>query len=169
MSDDRFVFDAPVWRFGDDIDTDAIIPATYLNITTEEELKPHCMEDFAPDFSKNAKPGDILVAGKNFGCGSSREQAPLAIKACGISCVIASSFSRLFYRNAINICLPLITLENSEEIAQGDQLHVECMEGVVKNLTTGKDYKFTPLPGFMSELLNSGGLVPYLEKRLSDR
>ena len=160
---------APVRRLGDDIDTDAIIPARYLNITETSALGRHCLEDEAPGFSARVKKGDILVAGRNFGCGSSREHAPLALVGCGISCVVALSFSRLFYRNAINIGLPLITLEASGEIAEGDTLEIDYADGLVKNVSSGKEYSVETIPGFMMEILSGGGLVSYLEKRLDSR
>lgn len=154
------------WKFGDNIDTDVIIPARYLNTTDPEELAKHCMEDVDPEFSKKVKKGDILVAGKNFGCGSSREHAPIAIKACGIACVIAESFARIFYRNAFNTGLLILECpEASKEIDTGDELEIIPEEGKIINLTKNKTYFIKPLPSFMKEILEDGGLIPHIIKK----
>ncbi len=154
-------------KFGDNIDTDVIIPARYLVTTDPAELAKHCMEPIAPDFPQRAKPGDILVAGENFGCGSSREHAPLAIKGLGISCVIAKSFARIFYRNAFNIGLPALECEEAvEDINDGDELEVDLETGVIRNLTKGKTYQAMPIPPFMRELLQAGGLINYVRRKL---
>jgi 3-isopropylmalate/(R)-2-methylmalate dehydratase small subunit len=156
-----------VWKYGDNVDTDAIIPARYLNTTSEKELASHCMEDIDASFVQEVEPGDIIVAGKNYGCGSSREHAPVAIKASGISCVIAETFARIFFRNAINIGLPI--LECPEAVAAtkaGDKLAVDLAAGVVRNLTTGATYKATQYPPFVLELIEAGGLIEYTRKKL---
>jgi len=154
-----------VWKFGDNVDTDVIIPARYLNTTDPEELAKHCMEDADPEFAKKVQKGDILVAGRNFGCGSSREHAPIAIKACGISCVIAESFARIFYRNAFNTGLLIIECpEAAKEAETGDELEVYVEEGKIVNLTKGKTYYFKPIPPFMREILEDGGLIPHIMK-----
>jgi 3-isopropylmalate/(R)-2-methylmalate dehydratase small subunit len=151
-----------VWKFKDDIDTDAIIPARYLNTSDPKELAAHVMEDADKDFPKKVKPGDIIVAGKNFGCGSSREHAPLAIKSAGISCVIAKDFARIFYRNAFNIGLLIFESEQaSKEIEQGDELEITPEKGIIKNITKSKEYKVKPIPDFMQELIKAGGLMNY--------
>jgi 3-isopropylmalate/(R)-2-methylmalate dehydratase small subunit len=154
------------WTFGRDIDTDLIIPARYLNMKTAEELAQHVMEDADPAFSSKVKPGDIVVAKENFGCGSSREHAPIALKGAGVSVVIAKSFARIFYRNSFNTGLPiLVAPEAVEGISQGDELSVDLSTGEIKDLSTGKDYQAQPLPPFMQELVEAGGLLPYLKKR----
>lgn len=154
-----------VHAFGDNIDTDVIIPARYLNSSEPSELAVHCMEDIDRDFTKKCKPGDLIVAGKNFGCGSSREHAPIAIKAAGVSCVIAETFARIFYRNAINIGLPIIECkEASEEIREGDEVEVDFDSGVIKDLSTGKSYQGQAFPPFMQKLIDDGGLVNYINK-----
>jgi 3-isopropylmalate/(R)-2-methylmalate dehydratase small subunit len=155
-----------VWKFGDNIDTDVIIPARYLNTTDPEELAKHCMEDADPEFSKKVKKGDIIVAGRNFGCGSSREHAPIAIKACGIACVIAESFARIFYRNAFNTGLLILECpEAVKDTDTGDELEVYPEEGKIINLTKGKTYFTKPLPPFMKEILEDGGLIPHIMKK----
>ncbi|HIP91038.1 MAG TPA: 3-isopropylmalate dehydratase small subunit [Methanothermococcus okinawensis] len=154
------------WVFGDNIDTDAILPARYLVYTTEEELAKYAMTGIDPEFPKKAKKGDIIVGGKNFGSGSSREHAPMGLKGLGISLVIAESFARIFYRNAINIGLPLLECKGiREHVKDGDVLRVDFNRGVVKNLTTGVELKAQKLPDFMMEILKDGGLIPYLKKR----
>jgi len=158
-------FKGRVWTFNDNIDTDVIIPARYLNTTNPRELAVHCMEDLVPNFSKKISKGDIIVAGKNFGCGSSREHAPLAIKSTGVSCVVAKSFARIFYRNAINIGLPIFEYEDCiEQIASGDELEINTDKGIISNLTTGKIYKAKPFPEFIKEIINAGGLLSYAKK-----
>ena len=154
-----------VWTFGDDIDTDAIIPARYLNTSDPKELAEYVMEDAEAGFSKKITEGDVLVAGKNFGCGSSREHAPIAIKVAGLSCVIAESFARIFYRNSLNIGLPIFeSKEASEDIKEGDEVVVDTDTGVITNKTTGKTYQAVPFPDFMQELIQSGGLMNYIKK-----
>ncbi len=151
--------------FGDDIDTDAIIPARYLNTSDPEELKKHCMEDADPEFYAKISSGDVIVAGKNFGCGSSREHAPIAIKASGISCVIASSFARIFFRNSFNMGLPIFESEEaSREISQGDVVEVDATSGLIKDISTGKLYKAKPIPPFMQDLIEDGGLMKHIQK-----
>lgn len=153
------------WRFGDDVDTDAIIPARYLNTSDPEELALHCMEDADPEFSSKVGPGDMIIGGKNFGCGSSREHAPIAIKAAGVSCVIAASFARIFYRNAFNMGLPIFeSAEASERIRTGDVIEIDPAAGSIKNLTRDEKYRAEPYPSFMMDLINAGGLIPYLLK-----
>ncbi|SFR05173.1 3-isopropylmalate dehydratase small subunit [Desulfoscipio geothermicus] len=155
------------WKFGADVDTDAIIPARYLNTSEPEELAKHCMEDADPAFPDKVRPGDIIVAGKNFGCGSSREHAPIAIKAAGVSCVIARSFARIFYRNAFNIGLPIFeSPEAAEAIGEGDEVAVDVRQGVIKNLTRGEEYRATPVPEFMQQIITAGGLINYVAERL---
>ena len=152
-----------VWRYGDNIDTDVIIPARYLNSFDPKELAAHCMEDIDTGFADNVKAGDIMVGGKNFGCGSSREHAPVAIKAAGITAVIASSFARIFYRNSINIGLPLLEIgDDVDKINAGDKLRVDVSTGIIENLSTGDTYHAHPLPGFVQEIADAGGLVQYL-------
>ncbi len=146
-------------KYGDHIDTDVIIPARYLNMTDPDELAGHCMEDIDSDFVSKVERGDVMAAGKNFGCGSSREHAPIAIKAAGIATVIAESFARIFYRNAFNIGLPLIeSAEAAEGISDGDEVEVSLEEGVVRNITSGEEYMFAPITGIAAELLEVGGL-----------
>jgi len=156
-----------VWKYSDNVDTDAIIPARYLNTTSETELAAHCMEDIDPSFVKKVKPGDIIVAGKNFGCGSSREHAPLAIKASGVSCVIAETFARIFFRNAINIGLPILECpEAVRNTEAGQTLEVDLAEGTIRNVETGQVYQATPYPAFMLELIDAGGLIAYTRRKL---
>jgi 3-isopropylmalate/(R)-2-methylmalate dehydratase small subunit len=158
------IFKGRVHKFGDNVDTDVIIPARYLNTTDPKELARHCMEDIDPDFAEEVKTGDIIVARENFGCGSSREHAPLAIKAAGISCVIAKDFARIFYRNAINIGLPIFTLAEASEIEEGDILEIDLKTGKIKNLTKNKEYKVSPFPEFIMNIINNGGLINYIKK-----
>lgn len=149
-----------VHKFGDNVDTDVIIPARYLNRSDEEWLASHCMEDIDSDFAKNVKVGDIMVAEANFGCGSSREHAPIAIKASGISCVIASTFARIFYRNAINIGLAILECdEAAKDIKDGDEVEVDFDSGVISNITTGKTYQAQPFPPFIQNIIKNGGLM----------
>ena len=156
-----------VHKYGDNVNTDEIIPARYLNTTDEKELAAHCMEDIDIEFPKKVKAGDIIVAGSNFGCGSSREHAPVAIKESGISCVIAETFARIFFRNAINIGLPIIELEKiNEKIAKGDEIEVDLDNGIIKNLTKNKEYEIIPFPEFMQNIVNAGGLMKYVEKKV---
>ena len=154
-----------VFKYGNDVDTDVIIPARYLNTTSETELAGHCMEDIDPDFIKKVKAGDIIVAGDNFGCGSSREHAPIAIKASGVSLVIANSFARIFYRNSINIGLPILECpEAVKEISAGDIVSCDLGEGIIKNETTGKTFTAEPFPPFIQEIIKDGGLLPHIKK-----
>ena len=153
-----------VHKFGDNVDTDVIIPARYLNTASHKELAAHCMEDIDKDFVNNVKEGDIMVAEKNFGCGSSREHAPIAIKASGISCVIASTFARIFYRNAINIGLPIMECdEAAHDIKNGDEVSVDFNTGVITNETTGRTYKAEPFPEFIQNIIAKGGLINYIK------
>ncbi len=153
-----------VHKYGDNVDTDVIIPARYLNTADHKELASHCMEDIDIDFVKNVKEGDIMVAHENFGCGSSREHAPIAIKASGISCVIAATFARIFYRNAINIGLPIIECrEASEKIEAGDQVEIDFETGVITNVTKGETYQGQPFPEFLINIINKGGLLNSLK------
>ena len=159
-----------VFKYGADVNTDVIIPARYLNLSEPAELAKHCMEDIDASFLKKVKPGDIIMATTNFGCGSSREHAPMAIKAAGVSCVIAASFARIFFRNAINIGLPL--LECPEAVVGtdvGDILEVDLLKGKIKNITKGQTFTAKPYPDFMAELMAAGGLIEYTKKRLSRR
>ncbi len=153
------------WKYGDDINTDLIIPARYLNTSDPSELAKHCMEDEDPDFPKKVSKGDFIVAGKNFGCGSSREHAPISIKAAGVSAVIAKSFARIFYRNAFNMGLLILECNETDDISTGDELEVDTEKGIIKNITKNKTYKITPIPPFMEELLASGGLMEYVQKK----
>jgi len=152
-----------VIKYGDNVDTDVIIPARYLNSSDPKELATHCMEDIDADFVNRMKPGDIMVAQKNFGCGSSREHAPIAIKACGISCVIAETFARIFYRNSINIGLPIIECpEAVAGINEGDEVEVDFDSGIITNITQNKSFKGQPFPAFMQKIIDSEGLVNYI-------
>lgn len=153
-----------VFKYPDNVDTDVIIPARYLNTPNAAELALHCMEDIDADFVKNVTPGDVMVAGWNFGCGSSREHAPLVIKTCGTGCVIAKSFARIFYRNAINIGLPILECPDAaEEISAGDEVSVDFDTGVICNKTTGKSYKAQPFPSFIQNIIAKGGLLASLK------
>ena len=153
-----------VFKYGDNVDTDVIMPARYLNTSDPKELAAHCMEDIDADFVKKVEKGDIIVANKNFGCGSSREHAPIAIKESGVSCVIASTFARIFYRNAINIGLPIIECEAAvKAIDAGDELEVEFSTGVIKNLTKNETYKGEGFPEFMQKIINNNGLIGYIK------
>lgn len=155
-----------VHKFGDNVDTDVIIPARYLNTASHKELAAHCMEDIDKDFVNNVKEGDIMVAEKNFGCGSSREHAPIAIKASGISCVIAATFARIFYRNAINIGLPILECkEAAEDIENGDEVDIDFDTGKITNITKNKTYQAQPFPEFIKEIIAAGGLLKSLAKK----
>ncbi|MCD6280820.1 MAG: 3-isopropylmalate dehydratase small subunit [Deltaproteobacteria bacterium] len=159
-------FKGSAFTFGDDIDTDAIIPARYLNTWEPSELAKHCMEDADPTFISRISPGDIIVAGENFGCGSSREHAPIAIKASGISCVIASSFARIFYRNSFNMGLTIFELDEAlKKIDEGDTLEVDASSGKIRNITRGEVYSSRPIPEFMQKLIEDGGLLEHIKKR----
>lgn len=149
-----------VFKYGDNVDTDVIIPARYLNTSDPKELAAHVMEDIDAEFTQKIHPGDIIVAGRNFGCGSSREHAPLAIKTAGISCVIAESFARIFYRNAINIGLPILeSAEASAALKTGDEISVDFETGIIKNERTGAQYRAQPFPAFIQDIMESGGLI----------
>ena len=156
-----------VIKYGANVDTDVIIPARYLNTSVKEELAAHCMEDLDLDFRSKVEPGDIIVAGSNFGCGSSREHAPVAIKASGIACVIAPSFARIFYRNSINTGLPIMECaEASAGINDGDQIEIDTDTGAIKDITTGKEYQASAFPAFIGEIISSDGLVGYTKSKL---
>ena len=155
-----------VYKYGDNVDTDVIIPARYLNAPSPDELAKHCMEDIDATFAQKVQPGDIIVGGANFGCGSSREHAPIAIRACGISCVIAPSFARIFYRNAINIGFPIMECpEAAADIKAGDQIDVDFAIGKIVNQTTGKTYQAAPFPEFINGIIDNGGLMASLKAR----
>jgi len=158
-----------VWKFGDNVDTDLIIAARYLNTSEPEELAKHVMEDADPAFVKKMQKGDIIVAGENFGCGSSREHAPIALKAAGINAIIAPSFARIFYRNAFNMGLPIFELKEADEINEGDVVKVDMDAGEIINISQAKTYKFTPIPEFMQELVNAGGLIEYAKNEIASR
>jgi 3-isopropylmalate/(R)-2-methylmalate dehydratase small subunit len=159
-----------VWKYGDNVDTDAIIPARYLNVSTPEELAEHCMEDIDSSFAGGVRPGDMVVAGENFGCGSSREHAPLALKGAGVSCVVARSFARIFFRNAINVGLPILECPAAvDDVEQDHRLEVVLETGEVRNLTSGHNHQAEPYPSFMMEIINAGGLVPYTRQRSRSR
>ncbi len=159
-----------VRKYGADVNTDVIMPARYLNLSEPAELAKHCMEDIDQEFVKRVKPGDIIMATTNFGCGSSREHAPLAIKAVGISCIIARSFARIFFRNAVNIGLPLLECEDAvAQTEAGDTLEVNLSTGQIKNLTNGLTFTASPYPDFMAELISAGGLIEHTKQRLADR
>ncbi len=160
------IIDGKVWTFGKDIDTDLIIAARYLNTSVPEELAKHVMEDADPEFVNKMNPGDIIVADENFGCGSSREHAPIALKAAGVAAVIAPTFARIFYRNAFNMGLPIFELPESMEIKEGEEVSVDMDAGTIMNKTTGKTYAFSPIPEFMQELLRSGGLMNYAQDKI---
>lgn len=151
-------------KFKANVNTDEIIPAIYLDTTSHEELAKHCMEGIDKGFASQVEKGDIIIADKNFGCGSSREHAPIAIKACGISCVIAKSFARIFYRNAINIGLPIFECEGVDKIKKGDILEIEFETGKIKNLSVQEEYSTTPFPEFMQQLIETGGLIEYVKR-----
>ena len=154
-----------VFKYPDNVDTDVIIPARYLNTPNAQDLAKHCMEDIDTTFVSKVQPGDIMVAGWNFGCGSSREHAPLAIKTCGTGCVIAKSFARIFYRNAINIGMPILECEQAaEEIQAGDTVSIDFDTGVISDLTTGKNYQAEPFPEFIQNIIRKGGLLASLQE-----
>ena len=155
-----------VYKYGDSVDTDVILPARYLALYRHEDLAAKCMEDLDADFAKTVEPGDIIVAGENFGCGSSREHAPIAIKASGIKCVIAASFARIFYRNAINIGLPILeSPEAAREISVGDEVEADPALGIIRDISTGRSYQTAPFPEFIRKMIDAGGLLDYLGKK----
>lgn len=158
-----------VWKYGRDIDTDVIIPARYLTTSDPAELGQHCLEDLDPDFIKKVEEGDIIMADENFGCGSSREHAPISIKAAGVDAVIAKSFARIFYRNAINTGLPIFEARQAvEESSNGDILEIDTSSGQIKNITKEKIYQAEPFPEFIEEIIETGGLIPYLQEKLKN-
>lgn len=162
-------FCGKVHKFGADIDTDAIIPARYLNTFDPQELAKHCMEDADATFPERVDVGDIIVADKNFGCGSSREHAPIAIKGAGVACVIARSFARIFYRNAINIGLPILECDEAiDAINEGDQVEIDLETGKIRNLRTNEEYQAVPFPEFMQGIMNKGGLINYVKEKKAD-
>jgi 3-isopropylmalate/(R)-2-methylmalate dehydratase small subunit len=156
------------WKYGDNVDTDVIIPARYLNVSATEELARHCLEDLDPGFATAVQPGDVVVAGQNFGCGSSREHAPLALKGAGVSCVVAHSFARIFYRNAVNVGLPILeSAAAAAGIESAHQLAIDLEAGQIHDRTTGQVYQAEPYPPFMMDIIRAGGLVPYTVARLA--
>jgi 3-isopropylmalate dehydratase small subunit len=162
---EKVILSGKIYRFGDDVNTDEIIPARYLNTSDSKELAAHVMEDADPQFPKKVRPGDIIAAGKNFGCGSSREHAPIAIKAAGVSCVIAESFARIFYRNAFNIGLTIIECPAAAaELKNGHQLKIDTTAGKIVNVSLNRTYDAKPIPAFMQELIAAGGLMEYVRK-----
>lgn len=163
-------FQGKAYTFGNDVNTDEIIPARYLNTSDPAELAAHVMEDADADFPTKVKPGDIIVAGSNFGCGSSREHAPLAIKTVGVACVVAGSFARIFYRNAFNIGLPILeSPEAAAAITSGQEVEIDAGAGTIRNLTTSASYPVKPIPGFMQELVAAGGLMPWVKKQMEKK
>jgi len=156
------------WKFGDDVDTDAIIPGRYLVLNTPEELAAHTFEGVRPEFASSVKRGDVVVAGANFGCGSSREHAPLALKGCGVECVIAKSFARIFFRNSINIGLPLLECADADSIEDGDELRIDMGAGIVRDLTRDESYRASPLPDFIQRIVRAGGLIPFAREILEE-
>ena len=161
------MYTGKVYKYGDNVDTDVIIPARYLNAPSPDELAKHCMEDIDASFAGKVQPGDIIVGGANFGCGSSREHAPIAIRACGVRCVIAASFARIFYRNSINIGFPILECpEAAAAIQNGDQVSVDFDSGLIRDETTGAEFRATALPPFIGRIVEDGGLLPYLKARL---
>jgi 3-isopropylmalate/(R)-2-methylmalate dehydratase small subunit len=158
-----------VWKFGDDVDTDAVIPGRFLIINDAKELAKHAFEGVRPEFKDKVKEGDIIVAGENFGCGSSREHAPLALKGAGIKCVIAKSFARIFFRNSINIGVTLLECKDTDRISEGDILEVDLEKGAIKNITKNEAYVSTPIPAFLMEIVKSGGLLEYTRKIVEKR
>lgn len=161
------IYSGKVFKYGDNVDTDVIIPARYLNTQDEKELAKHCMEDIDKNFVKSVENGDIIVAGNNFGCGSSREHAPLAIKASGVSAVVAKSFARIFFRNAINIGLPIIECARADEIKQNDILEIDTTKGIIKNITQNWQEEFTAFPSFIQNIIENQGYINSIKKNLS--
>jgi len=157
-----------VWKFGNNIDTDLIIAARYLNTSEPSKLAKYVMEDADPEFVTKMSRGDIIVAGENFGCGSSREHAPIALKAAGVSAIIAPTFARIFYRNAFNMGLPIFELEESAEINEGDTVKIDMEKGEIINISQAKSYKFTPIPDFMQALVDAGGLISFAKKEIEE-
>ncbi len=158
-----------VFKYGNNIDTDVIIPARYLNTTDHKELASHCMEDIDKSFIQRVKEGDLIVAGDNFGCGSSREHAPIAIKAAGVSCVIARTFARIFYRNSINIGLPIMECpEAADAIQEGDEVEVDFSTGIIRDITTGETFQAAPFPDFIRSIIDKGGLMASLKEQIKE-
>ena len=165
----NIILQGKAWKYGDNIDTDAIIPARYLASSDPKFLAQHCMEDADTEFVKKAQEGDFIIAGKNFGCGSSREHAPIAIKAAGISCVIAKSFARIFYRNSFNMGLPILDCpEAIDGIDDGDEIEINLSKGTIRNLKSGAEFQASPIPPFMQELIDAGGLINYARRRVAE-
>lgn len=163
-------FQGKSWKFPDDVDTDVIIPARYLMTQDEDELASHVMEDIDPEFAQKVEKGDLIVAGKNFGCGSSREHAPIAIKAAGVNCIVAESYARIFFRNAINIGLPIVECpEAAQEAEEGDELEIDTQEGWVRNTRTGKSYEAKPYPDYIQDIIDQGGLMEAVTKRVQEQ
>jgi 3-isopropylmalate dehydratase small subunit len=159
-----------VWKLSNNVDTDQLVPGRYLSLTDAQELASHCLEDVLPEFVRQVKPGDIIVAGENFGCGSSREHAPLALKTLGISCLVAGSFARIFFRNAINLGLPALTsVEAAAAIQDGDTLQIDLNTGQIKELTRGFECSATPLPDFLTDIINAGGMTAYVREQARNR
>ena len=159
-----------IHKYGDNVDTDVIIPARYCTAFTEKELAPHCLEDLDAEFVEKVQKGDIIVAGRNFGCGSSRENAPIALKGAGVSCVIAKSFARIFYRNSINIGLPILESDGAvDEAETGDKLEIDLANGTIRNLTKNKSYQVPPFPEIIQEIINLGGMVEFAKKRIAQK
>jgi len=154
-----------IWKFGDNVDTDQIIPADYLTTGDPKKLAAHAFAKVRPDFARDVRKGDVIVAGDNFGCGSSREHAPRALLGAGVRCVIAKSFARIFFRNAINIGLPVIEADILAKVAEDDELNIQLGDGIIINSTKGETYRFHPLPAFMQQLLKSGGLIKYIQQQ----
>jgi len=165
----RITLQGKVWKFGDNIDTDLIIAARYLNTSDASELAKHVMEDADPAFVSNMREGDIIVSGENFGCGSSREHAPIALKAAGVSAIIAPTFARIFYRNAFNMGLPIFELKEAADIDEGDTVRIDMNTGEVINVTQAKTYKFAPIPAFMQALVDAGGLIEFAKKEIREK
>ena len=167
MMSTNLILRAKAWKYGDNIDTDGIIPARHLTSSDPQFLAQHCMEDVDTEFVKKAEEGDFIVGGKNFGCGSSREHAPIAIKAAGISCVIAKSFARIFYRNAFNMGLPILECPDAVDgINDGDEIEVNLSTGMIRNRKSGAEFRASPIPPFMQELIEAGGLISYARSRI---
>jgi 3-isopropylmalate dehydratase small subunit len=159
-------FQGRIWKFGDNIDTDVIIPARFLNVSDQEILAANCFVDLRPDFSKSVTPGDVILGGSNFGCGSSREHAPLAIKAAGVGVIIAKSYARIFYRNAFNIGLPILECEGATDaFLEGERISVDLDSGEIKSIDDGRQFSAKPIPQFMREIIMAGGLVPYIKSK----
>jgi len=161
---------ARVWRLGDNVDTDQLVPGRYLSLTDPLDLAAHCLEGVRPEFAREVRPGDIVVAGENFGCGSSREHAPIAMKALGISCLVAASFARIFFRNCINLGLPALTSREAvADIYDGDEVRIDLNMGTIENLTRGSAFQSPPLPPFLTDVIHAGGMTEYVRRQLKER